>query len=145
MDLLRIVKKVISTAKKLDDFALEPAHAQPRSASRPQSGVDAYAFRGPVDQYFSMIFCNYFPEYTVQRNVRMNLASEAHVPVTFLLSRNGQHKLAIILCHSQEYNKLAIRNTMAACQALGIPVQRYFTDFRNDCNYVRSRMGQALR
>jgi hypothetical protein len=37
-----------------------------------------------------------------------------------------------------------IENTMEACKKQGIPVQRYFTEFENDKEYVVNRIKSAL-
>lgn len=111
---------------------------------RKEPGNDLYAFRGTPKEYFAELFAEFFPEYTVQCNVRLTSLLNEGVPVSFLLCRDGQRKLAVILCHSQDYEQKKITNTIAACQALGIPVQRYYTNFRNKSSYVRDRAGKAL-
>lgn len=116
-----------------------------RSSACSGSSVDCYSFKGSPEKYFEKLFAEHFPEYTIERNVRMNLSSEDAVPVSFLLCKDGRQRLAVILCNSQEYKRSCIMNTIRACEALGIPTQRYFTDFRNELNYVCQRVGQALQ
>lgn len=106
--------------------------------------VDCYSFKGSPKAYFAKLFAEHFPECTVEENVRMNPSSEDAVPVSFMLYKDGRQRLAVILCDSQEYKCSQILNTIRACEALGIPAQRYFTDFRNELNYVRKRVGEVL-
>lgn len=139
MDPLGIIMKVLSVTKTVSDAAQDRA---PRKDG--YAAPDCYAFNGSVERYFAEVFSAHFPEYTVQRNVHVNLSCEDHVPVTFMLCKDGRQKLAVILCHAQEYRRKPILNTMRACEALHIPVQRYYTNFRNERSYVRKRVSEAL-
>lgn len=64
--------------------------------------------------------------------------------LTFVLRQNGAPKLGILLVPKHKYNNKAIRNTMEACQAAGIPCLRFMNEFRNSADYVISRVRHAL-
>lgn len=80
-----------------------------------------------------------------QRPVPVSAAGSECVPITYLVSRNGQPMVAIIICPKHGYNTKAIRNTIAACQAQGITAQTYYKEFRNEASYVCGRVAKALR
>lgn len=92
---------------------------------------------------FMAILSENFPGYEVRQNVPMP-GSQNGVPVSYLLSFGGRPVLAIILCSSREYDRSWITATMTACQRQGIPVQRYYREFRNDPDYVVQRIRRAL-
>lgn len=64
---------------------------------------------------------------------------------TFVLRQNGQDKVVILLVPKHRWNTAAIRNTMKACRASGIPCLRFMLEFRNDANYVIDRINSVLR
>jgi len=99
--------------------------------------VKSYA----VDDYFRKILARHFREIEVQEDVEI---VDDGVNVNFILIKNGQPKLAIILCNSRVYNSKAIRQTIDACEASGVVVQRYFRDFENEESYVCQRIGSVL-
>lgn len=72
-------------------------------------------------------------------------ANSDRIPITYLVSKNGQPKVAIIICTKNGYDAKPIRSTIAACEALGITAQRYFVEFRNEASYVCGRVAKALR
>lgn len=75
----------------------------------------------------------------------LTLAYDGDVPVDFLLLKNGQPRLAILLCPKSKYNNKPFRNTIANCDAIGIPCLRFMQEFRNDANYVVDRINSVLR
>lgn len=107
--------------------------------------ADGYAFNGPVGQYFAQILANRFPQYTVWPSVRLNPNSQDSVPVTFMVCAGSRPVLAIIICSSRAWESAPIVSTIQQCQKSGIPVQRYYYNFRNEANYVINRLGQVLR
>jgi len=103
------------------------------------------ALSGSIEEevYFAEILKNHFREYTVKRNVKISRKMPA-VPASFVLYKKERPVLAIILCSSRVYNYDKIENTMEACKQQKIPVQRYFTEFENDKEYVIKRIKKEL-
>lgn len=67
-----------------------------------------------------------------------------YADIPYVLYRDGQPKLAILLIPSAEWNSSEVVSTMAACKSAGIPCQRYFEEFSNREDYVTNRIRQAL-
>jgi hypothetical protein len=103
------------------------------------------ALSGSLEEegYFMQIITSNFKNLTVKRNVRITPQGSSG-PASFVLFKNKKPVLAIILCSSRVYNMPKIENTMEACKKQGIPVQRYFTEFENDKEYVVNRIKSAL-
>lgn len=103
------------------------------------------ALSGSIEEetYFAGILKTHFKEYTVKRNVKISMKSPA-VPATFVLYKKERPVLAIILCSSRVYNYDKIENTMEACKQQKIPIQRYFTEFENEKEYVIKRIRKEL-
>lgn len=112
------------------------------SAPAPRSGVDSYSYRGSVDSYFEEVLRDTFPAYTVRSNVMLAPASE---PISFGLYRDGELKVAIMLCYKDQWNTKDIRETFRACDRSRIPCLRFMREFRNDKTYVVNRISKALR
>ncbi len=109
------------------------------------TGQDAYGFRGTAEAYFETLFARHFSEYEIRRNVTVVNTNEQNVPVSFMFMKEGCPVYAIILCHSQIYSRKRILNTMDACSRQGIPVHRFFEDFRNEETYVCDRIRSVLK
>ena len=103
------------------------------------------ALSGSVEEevYFMKIITSNFKSLTVKRNVKVS-TKEQSVPISYMLYKNKKPVLAIILCSSRIYDLPKIKNAMEACKKQGIPVQRYFTEFENDKEYVINRIKSAL-
>ena len=159
MGLLDILKKLDKIQQAVEPFlsnvdskvnssAGSNTHYNRRSTVSTPSYVseeNAYCFNGTVEQYFSKLLAERFPEYSVRRNLSVRSENGETAPISFLLVRNERPCLAIILCHSQQYKRKRYLNTIQACERRGIPAQRYFTDFRNDANYVTTRIRNGIR
>lgn len=153
-DFLKKVQKAVETvssaAEQIQGFNAsrqqpKPAPTQVRTPAYVPPGVpaeDCYCFEGPAEEYFFQTLTASFPHIRIFRNER--LAGPTDIPVSFLLYQDGQPKLAIVLCGSQEYRNRRVQNTVNACIARRIPVQRYFWDFRNKADYVVNRVASAL-
>ncbi len=72
-------------------------------------------------------------------------AATVYEPIDFLVMRDGMPKLAILLVDRKYWNTKPIRSTIQACEAAGIPWQRYFVEFTNEVNYVTNRIRSDLR
>lgn len=72
-------------------------------------------------------------------------APTQYEPIDFLLMRDGMPKLAILLVTRRRWNHKPIRNTIEACEAAGIPWQRYFEEYDNEGSYVTDRILRQLR
>ena len=75
----------------------------------------------------------------------ITLAYADDTPVDFLLLKDGQPKLAIILVSKVKYKCKAVRSTMTNCDTHGIPCLRFFPEFRNQADYVISRIRREIR
>lgn len=105
---------------------------------------DCYFYNGTTEEYFDELFSGIFSEYQIMKDVKLSIGAPA-APVSYLFTKNNRPLLAVILCHSQKYNTKEIRTTMQACETRGIPVQRYFEDFRNKSDYVCERIRSVLK
>ena len=151
-DLLNMAKKAVTDIieDKLDpsptpdrSSAPQPAPAKPVPAGAP--AVDAYAFRGPCEEYFSKILSGCFPQYEARRSVDIATQWPDAVPVSFLLRKDDTSVLAVIVCDKHLHGRRRLRATVDACKDMGIPVQCYYSQFRNDADYVIQRLGQVLQ
>ena len=127
--------------------------------------VDAYAYHGSQKDYFYYLLSRAFPAYAVQIDVSAQDLSgnsfhtmetvsafdplvtmdDGGVPVSFLLCKDGEAKLAILLGGRDDRNTPAYRQTEEALNTKGIPVQYYINTFRNKASYVFSRVSEALK
>jgi len=143
MALLNTLKKLICGNQKVP----EPPKA-PKVYDFSSAPVDdLYDFEGTPERYFTWIFSYYFSQLEIEKTtLPASTGSYRHdtEPIVFKLSRDSKPVLIVILCHGQEYRRACIRQTVAHYQSQGIPVQRYYTDFRNECTYVVERMKSAL-
>lgn len=108
---------------------------------------DLDSFEGTAERYFTWIFSYYFPHLEIGRKTLpagTNSCNYSDEPIVFTLSQEGKPVLVIILCHGQEYRRACIRHTVEHYETLGIPVQRYYTNFCNESSYVVDRMKSAL-
>lgn len=64
---------------------------------------------------------------------------------TFLLRRNDRVEAAILLVPKYDWDTAAIRSTMDACRASGIPCLRFMKEFQNNPDYVVNRIRSVLR
>lgn len=96
------------------------------------------------DTYFTQIFSSEFPQYSVRRNVRFDTGRADAVPVTYLICKESDPVLAVIVCDKHLYGRKRLSVTIDGCQAQGIPAQCYYSQFRNDRDYVIGRLGQVL-
>ena len=128
----------------LFNFLKKHRKTEPSVSNIPEGApaADCYRFQGTVDDYFLQLISACFPQLRVCTSQRM--AGPEDVPVSFLLYQNGEPKLAVILCSSQEYRTRRVKNTVDACTARNIPVQRYYREFRNKASYVVDRIQSAL-
>lgn len=114
-------------------------------SSKPVEDLDS--FEGTAEQYFTWIFSYYFPHLQVQKKAiaaTNGSWSYGEMPASFIFSQEDKVVLVVILCHGQEYRRAAIRHTVEEYESMGIPVQRYYSNFLNDSNYVVERMKSAL-
>lgn len=105
--------------------------------------VDAYAYKGTQEAYFYELLTCAFPEYEVQRGMSMH-RGENFADVSFLMIKDGEPKLAILLGDSNAGKKGPFNTTRYLLEKKGIPVQFYINTFRNKASYVYSRVSDAL-
>lgn len=106
--------------------------------------TDCYSYADSPEKYFEQLLHGVFSEYNIKQNVVITNSTPS-VPVSYLFMKENRPVLAIILCGSREYKTQKILNTMQACESRGIPVQRYYTSFRNSADYVCERIRSELK
>lgn len=130
-DLFDMAKKAVSEAIE-EKLSGNDAEKQPAPAAK------------DPDPYFTQILSSGFPQYTVRRNVPFDTGRADAVPVTYLVCKESDPVLAVIVCDKHLYGRKRLSVTTDACQAQGLPVQCYYSQFRNDRDYVIGRLGQVL-
>ena len=65
--------------------------------------------------------------------------------IAYTLIKNDVPVLVAIICPSYYYKRKALREVIESYEKQGIPVQRYFRDFRNDKQYVCQRVLSAMK
>lgn len=98
---------------------------------------------------FEALYRRSFPDYELMTNISARtiypvIRRDDAMPVTFLFSRNGLPRLAVLLMEPNEYGCGNTRATERACEAAGLPYLRFFFSFRNDPDYVVSRTREHL-
>ena len=105
--------------------------------------VDAYAYRGSQEEYFYALLTGAFPDYEIQRGLSLGKGGDC-ADVAFLMVKDSEPKLAILLGDSNAGKKPLFKNTRYLLEHKGIPVQFYINTFRNKASYVYSRVSDAL-
>lgn len=105
--------------------------------------VDAYAYRGSQEEYFYALLTGAFPDYEIQRGLSLGKGGDC-ADVAFLMVKDSEPKLAILLGDSNAGKKALFKNTRYLLEGKGIPVQFYINTFRNKASYVYSRVSDAL-
>ena len=103
---------------------------------------NAYRYHGHEAEYFADLLKAKFPEYDVDTDVAM---AGVMTRASFMLFRNNLPVLAIFLCHSydrQAYKDLCKVDRYLKKQSIGCT--NFFTNYRNDADYVVSRIWKAL-
>ena len=147
MALFNFLKKVQQAVRGDSDSSAQPRKShkyRPEEPPVPEGApaADCYAFRGTVEEYFRQLISGCFPQLRIFPNEY--LGGTNNIPVSFLLYQDGQPKLAVILCDARDYRTAYVQNTVDACNAEGIPVQRYYRNFRNKATYVTERIRSVL-
>lgn len=106
--------------------------------------ADGYSFRGTTEEYIHQILTSRFPGYQIAHQGTLSVEPGAVRP-SFFVYANGVPVLAIIICDKHLYGRKRLRITLEACQQSNLPVQCYYTQFRNDYHYVVQRLGQVLK
>lgn len=159
-----------TTKKDSTPPAKKPSPKAPRKTPAPDfpvpgaPAVDAYAYGGSQKDYFYYLLSRAFPGYAVQVDVSIADLSgssfhtmetvtdfdsdvtldEASVPISFLLCRDGQPRLGILLGGRDDRSTAPYRATEEKLVSMGIPVQYYINTFRNKASYVYDRVKKAL-
>ena len=106
--------------------------------------VDAYAYRGSQESYFYHLLTSVFPDYEVRRGMDLGYGAD-YAEVSFLMLKDGEPKLAILLGENNEVKSAPFANTRYLLENQGITVQFYINTFRNKASYVYGRVSDALR
>ena len=112
------------------------------------SKADAHSFCGTVIEYFDDLLEKNISGYEVEMMVyarELNIHAEFNsYPVTFLLKKGHRPALAILLVPKDRSDTPAIQNTMAACDAVGIPCLRFFNEDPNPRDEVLTAIREKL-
>lgn len=140
----KLKKDLLGMAQKaITDIIEDKIEGMTAPVNSPAS--NARTSQSDVEAHFSRIFSDSFSQYEVRRQIRLPEAGDDSIPLTFQLCRQGQPVLAVIVCDKHLYGYKRFRNTIDACQRKGLPVQCYYTQFRNETSYVKERLGQVLK
>ena len=112
------------------------------------SKADAHSFCGTVIEYFDDLLEKNISGYEVEMMFyarELNIHAEFNsYPVTFLLKKGHRPALAILLVPKDRCDTPAIQNTMAACDAVGIPCLRFFNEDPNPREEVLTAIREKL-
>ena len=90
-----------------------------------------------------------FPGYTIERNVHpQRFDSDAHpscMPISYLFSRDGEPKLAVLFLGTNQYRSMIARGTYEVLENNKIYYIRFFKEYKNDKEYVTERISSYLQ
>lgn len=104
-------------------------------------GRNMINYPGTPHQYFRELLQERFPDYELEENLSIYPTSPV---VSFLLSKGGRHRLAIVLV---SVHHAGIYKLERYFEQEGVPVIRFYIDHFNWCNdaaYVCHRISQYL-
>lgn len=104
--------------------------------------MNAYRFGDDVDAYFTYLLQENFPEYTVQTQVTLD---GLKLPVNYLLSKNGQAKMAIfVISTNDSCARSQVKTAARLCASRGIGCTHFFSGYRNEASYAVERIRSAM-
>lgn len=105
---------------------------------------NGYDYPGEPEDYFTELFEKELSEYEVRTEVSV-IFNEYSSALSYIFTKEGKIVYVAILCPSYYYKRKALRDVMASYEEKGIPVHRYYRDFRNDKQYVCDRVRSAIK
>lgn len=101
------------------------------------------------NEYFAEIINeSNLPGYTVERDVHPAIFdASAHpkcYPVTFLIKKDGNPILAVMIMNMNQTNAMISRGAYSVLEAQGIKYIRFFREMKNEKYYVTNRVQQNL-
>lgn len=106
--------------------------------------ADCYDFTGSPEEYFAKLFLERFSEYGIRTELAVQF-DHYNRAISYIFEKGGRTVYVAILCPSYFYKRKALQEIMVSFEQQGIPVHRYFSDFRNDKEYVCDRVRSAIR
>ncbi len=89
-----------------------------------------------------------FPGYTIEKDVHpQRFDSNAHpscMPISYLFSRQGEPKLAVLFMGTNQYRSMIARGTYEILENNNIYYIRFFKSYRNEKEYVIDRISSYL-
>ena len=100
-----------------------------------------YSYPGPYADYFEHLFREEFPNYSLDKQVRVNSAGNERTIFSFF---SGERKALVVELMTERSSATSIRTQ---CAKAGIPYLRFYYDHRgwwNTRSYVTGRVRAAL-
>ncbi len=112
------------------------------------SAVPSALPKGDVSYFADLIEKN-LPGAALEKNVPLASvvpgATSWNVNIDLLLRKAGAPALAVMIVGKNYYNRMAIVNTMNACEGAGIPAIRFIKEFSNEPSYVIGRIKGLMK
>ncbi len=105
-----------------------------------QLSVNGRSYSGSAKAYITRILQAAFSDYQME----VTNAATARHPVVFGFHQNGQHRLTVILCHSNDYASELVLEVQNRCKDAHIPSLLFFEEFWNNREYVIGRIRKTL-
>lgn len=136
--------KVVASAHEDVRLFIVPNNRQILKQARfvtgePVPAENAYRYVGREREYFDTLIKERFAEYTVEKNVAW---PGLKMPVSYLLYKNDRPVLAIFVFNSHDAK--ARYQAQKAERILPIGSTHFYEEYRNDSDYVVSRIREAL-
>ncbi|MBE5954992.1 MAG: hypothetical protein E7253_00910 [Lachnospiraceae bacterium] len=104
--------------------------------------INAYNYRGTVEEYFAAVMLKEFPEYSLYKEVQ---EEDGRVEADYMLFRNNKPVVAVYLVDSHDNSRTrAVKRAIKAYAEEGIGGVHFFSDYRNDLDYVKERIADAM-
>ena len=136
--------KVVASANEDVRLYIVPNNKQILKQARfvtgePVPAENAYRYVGREWEYFDTLIKERFAEYTVEKNVAW---PGLKTPISYLLYKNERPVLAIFVFNSHDAK--ARYQAQKAERILPIGCTHFYEEYRNDSDYVVSRIREAL-
>lgn len=137
--------------KPVENKTCAPQEVQPTAPTLPE--VPERSAQEWSD-FFEEILTTEFASYTIKKAVAAaELVAMTGItvayhpacsPVDFLIMKDNEPVLAVMLVRANTYRGMNVKGTYAICEAAGLQYVRFFTDMANERAYVVERMKQYL-
>ena len=138
--------KSVASAKEYVRLYIVPNDKQSLKQARfvtgdPVPAENAYRYIGREPDYFHELIKNRFPGYTVERNVSW---PGLNAPISLLLCEHGRPALAIFVFKSHDAKMRYQAQKAERVLRPSVRCTHFYEDYRNDSDYVVSRIREAL-